>query len=264
MKRMRRWLISATLVALLLIYFFSLPDPLFSSAYSTVLLDKRGHLLSSVIAPDGQWRFPEQNKVNEKFSVAITTYEDKRFWWHPGFDPLAIARALRQNWNAGKVISGGSTLSMQVIRLSLHNPPRTVFQKMREAVLATRLEFRYSKEQILSLYAAHAPFGGNVVGLEAASWRWMGRAPEALSWAEASLLAVLPNNPGLLHLARNRDLLTAKRNALLKKLFEDGRFDAMSYQLTGANEQVGREPKRVISDLPFDRRGWAGPLYPHL
>ena len=231
MKRMRRWLISATLVALLLIYFFSLPDPLFSSAYSTVLLDKRGHLLSAVIAPDGQWRFPEQNKVNEKFSVAITTYEDKRFWWHPGFDPLAIARALRQNWNAGKVISGGSTLSMQVIRLSLHNPPRTVFQKMREAVLATRLEFRYSKEQILSLYAAHAPFGGNVVGLEAASWRWMGRAPEALSWAEASLLAVLPNNPGLLHLARNRDLLTAKRNALLKKLFEDGRFDAMSYQL---------------------------------
>jgi len=231
MRRMRRWLIPATLVALLIVYFFSLPDPLFSSSYSTILLDKQGRLLSAAIAPDGQWRFPEQGIVNEKFAVALTTYEDKRFWWHPGFDPMAIVRALRQNWNAGKVISGGSTLSMQVIRLALNNPPRTILQKMREVILATRLELQYSKEQILSLYTAHAPFGGNVVGLEAACWRWMGRAPEELSWAEASLLAVLPNNPGLLHLARNRELLLVKRNTLLKKLFEEGRFDAMSFQL---------------------------------
>jgi penicillin-binding protein 1C len=241
MKKMRRSLLIAILAVLLIVYFFSLPDPLFSSSYSTVLLDKRGHLLSAAIAPDGQWRFPEQQTVNEKFAIAITTYEDKRFWWHPGFDPMAIARAIRQNWKAGKIISGGSTLSMQVIRLSLNNPPRTIFQKMREVVLATRLELRYPKEKILSLYAAHAPFGGNVVGLEAACWRWMGRAPEALSWAEAALLAVLPNNPGLLHLARNREQLTVKRNALLKKLFDGGHFDAMSYHLALA-EPIPESP----------------------
>lgn len=251
MKRMRRWLIPATLVALLIIYFFSLPDPLFSSSYSTILLDKQGRLLSAAIALDGQWRFPEQRSVNEKFAVAITTYEDKRFWWHPGVDPMAIARALRQNWNAGKVISGGSTVSMQVIRLSLNNPPRTILQKIREVILATRLELRYSKEEILSMYAAHAPFGGNVVGLEAACWRWMGRAPGELSWAEASLLAVLPNNPGLLHLARNRDLLIVKRNSLLKRLFEDGRLDAMGYQLALA-EPIPDKP------LPLPR------IAPHL
>ena len=139
--------------------------------------------------------FPKENDVPEKFSDALITYEDKRFRSHPGVDVLSLGRAIRQNILEGRVVSGGSTISMQVIRLSRKGKPRTVFQKVVEIILATRLELRYSKDEILSLYASHAPFGGNVVGLQAACWRYFARDPQELSWGDAALLAVLPNAP---------------------------------------------------------------------
>lgn len=212
-------------------FWFCLPYPLFEKPLSVVLEDKNGELLGALIADDGQWRFPEVENVSQKFASAITTFEDKRFYWHPGVDPVAFSRALYQNITSGKVISGGSTLTMQVIRLARENRSRTVFEKAIEMALAVRLEVSYSKNEILSLYASNAPFGGNVVGLEAASWRYFGRTPEKLSWAESCVLAVLPNSPALIHPGKNRKLLKLKRDNLLKKLLLNGTIDSMTCEL---------------------------------
>ena len=119
---------------------------------------------------------------------------------------------------------------MQVIRLS-RNKPRTLKEKIIEALLATRLELRYSKKEILAFYSSHAPFGGNVVGVSAASWRYFGHSSHDLSWAEAATLAVLPNSPALIHLSRSRDQLLIKRNRLLKKLMDKGKIDKETYEL---------------------------------
>lgn len=211
-----RWL--AIFTTLLAGYYFLLPKNLFTDPCSTVLLAADRELLSASIAKDGQWRFPESPDVPEKFAMALVHYEDKRFYKHPGVDVLALARATWQDINARAIVSGGSTLSMQVIRLSRKGKGRTLREKVIEIVLATRLEWRYSKEEILALYASHAPFGGNVVGLDAACWRYFGRPASQLSWGEASLLAVLPNAPGMIHPGRNRESLRVKRNGLLDRL----------------------------------------------
>lgn len=216
---------------LLVAYYFILPRKLFKAPTSFVIEDSRGELLNASIAADGQWRFPADKQVPEKFAKCIVAYEDKRFYYHWGIDPLALGRAVQQNFSGGKVVSGASTITMQVIRL-YRNKPRTFWQKMVETVLATRLEFRYSKKSILALYAGHAPFGGNVVGLEAASWRYYGRKPDQLSWAEMATLAVLPNSPALIHPGRNRQQLMNKRNALLHKLWQSGEMDKATYDLS--------------------------------
>jgi len=226
---------------MVVLYFFCLPSQLFQDPYSTVLESRDGQLLSASIARDGQWRFPEIQKVPDKFATAIITYEDKRFRYHPGVDLLSLARAMRQNVRQGHIVSGGSTLSMQVIRLSRKGRSRSVFEKLVEVVLATRLTLRYSKDEVLALYAAHAPFGGNVVGLEAACWRYFGRDAASLSWGEAALLAVLPNSPALIHPGRNRQQLLDKRNALLDKLAGNGVMDAFTCELAKA-EPIPNEP----------------------
>ncbi len=211
---------------LLLLWFFCLPRPLLNDTVSIILEDSRGGLLGARIAADGQWRFPEQDVLPAQYVACVVAFEDKRFWWHPGVDPLSLARSLRQNLRHRRVVSGGSTLTMQVIRLARGKPPRTVWEKIREVCMATRLELTYSKREILALYAAHAPFGGNVVGLEAASWRYFGKNPALLSWGEAAMLAVLPNSPALNHPGRNRNALFAKRNRLLDRLEKQGVLDA--------------------------------------
>ena len=228
-------------VALVIGYYFCLPSTLFEDPYSTVLEDYQGELLSASIAKDGQWRFPELDTVPEKFAKALVAYEDKRFYSHPGVDILSIGRAIKQNLSARKIKSGGSTIDMQVIRLSRKGKSRTIFEKAIESLLATRLELRYSKEEVLALYASHAPFGGNVVGLEAACWRYFGREPKELSWAEAAMLAVLPNSPALIHPGKNREKLLAKRNRLLHKLKEANVIDQFTYDLAIA-EPIPAEP----------------------
>src|SRR5690606_31225134 len=140
-----------TLAAMsLLIFYLSLPKPLFRSPTSFVIEGASGNLLAASIAADGQWRFPATKAVPEKFAKCITTFEDKRFYYHPGIDPVALVRAFRQNVAGGRVISGGSTISMQVIRMS-RNQDRTLWQKLIEALLALRLEVGYSKADILEL-----------------------------------------------------------------------------------------------------------------
>jgi penicillin-binding protein 1C len=227
---------SSLVIALLLVFLFSLRGRLFQDPYSTVLKAKDGELLSATIARDGQWRFPEVASVPRKFSEALVTFEDKRFYRHYGVDVLALGRAFRDNVVDRRVVSGGSTITMQVIRLSRKGKPRSFFQKILEIGLATRLEFGYSKQEILSLYASHAPFGGNVVGLEAACWRYFGRAPDQLSWGEATLLAVLPNAPSLMHPGKNRDQLRAKRDHLLDKLVAAGKVDSFTADLAKEEE----------------------------
>jgi penicillin-binding protein 1C len=216
----RRNLILAAVALLLLGYLFCLPRNLFKNvSYSTVVESADGELLGARIAADGQWRFPPCDTVSDRFATALIQFEDRHFRLHPGVNPVSLVRALRDNIRSGHVVSGGSTITMQVIRLSRQRE-RTVWQKMVEAVLATRLELRYSKRKILALYASHAPFGGNVVGLEAASWRYFGRPASELSWGESATLAVLPNSPSTLHLSRGREELLRKRNRLLKRLLD--------------------------------------------
>lgn len=217
---------------ILALYWYCLPSPLFKDPCSTVILDHHGELLGSGIANDGQWRFPESDNVPDKYKKALLFYEDKYFYRHPGVNPLSLLKALGRNLKAGKIVSGGSTISMQVIRLSRKDRPRTLCQKIIEIALAIRLEVSYSKEDIILLYSAHAPYGGNVVGLEAAAWRYFGRNSSSLSWAESALLAVLPNSPSLMHPGRNREALLKKRNRLLDKLYKEEIFDETTYRLS--------------------------------
>lgn len=240
--RMRTKILFGVLCCLCLAYMFSLPSKIFNDPYATVLEASNGQLLSASIASDGQWRFPHNDSVPQKFADALIAFEDKRFYYHPGVDPLSLARALVDNFRAGKVVSGASTISMQVVRLSRRASSRTIVEKIIEIILATRLELRYSKKEILGLYASHAPFGGNVVGLEAACWRYFGRSPDYLSWSEAALLAVLPNAPSLIHPGKNRLILKKKRDDLLNKLFESGTIDAMTCLLSKA-EKLPDNPK---------------------
>ncbi|MBO4625203.1 MAG: penicillin-binding protein 1C [Bacteroidales bacterium] len=228
---MRRRICIYSLAGILLLgYLFCLPRNLFKGTeYSTVVESAEGELLGARIAADGQWRFPPCDTVPERFATALVQFEDRQFWWHPGVNPVAMGRALIQNARSGHVVSGGSTLTMQVIRLSRQRE-RTVWQKIIESVLAARLELRCSKPQILALYASHAPFGGNVVGLEAAAWRYFGRPASELSWAEAATLAVLPNAPSTMHLSKGREDLQAKRNRLLLRLMEHGDLSAETYE----------------------------------
>lgn len=216
----------------LIAFWCCLSDPLFTSPVSTVLYDRNGTLLGATVAEDEQWRFPLIDSVPDKFSRAIVAFEDKRFFHHPGIDPFALFRALVLNIKKGGIYSGGSTITMQTIRLSRHNPPRTISEKIIEMFIALRLELTTGKNGVLRLYASHAPFGGNVVGLEAASWRYFGCQAAKLSWAECALLAVLPNSPSLMHPGRNRDLLLAKRDKLLKKLHDTEVIDSTTYALS--------------------------------
>ena len=234
---------SSVFFVLLLVYYFSLPRTLFSEPYSTVIESDEGELLGAKIARDGQWRFPAQDSVPDKFRNCIVYFEDQHFYKHPGFNPVAMVNAARQNSAAGKVVRGGSTLTQQVIRLSRKGKKRTYFEKIVEIILATRLELRHSKNKILDLYAAHAPFGGNVVGLEMASWRYFGVQSHQLSWAESATLAVLPNAPSLIYPGKNQQKLRLKRDRLLLKLQRENIIDKQTYELSIA------EP---LPQKPFD------------
>ena len=242
--------------ALFSAWLLCLPRELFRGvSYSTVVESAEGELLGARIAADEQWRFPPCDTVPSRFATALVQFEDRHFWWHPGVDPSALVRAVRDNLRSGHVVSGGSTITMQVIRLS-RQKERNLWQKMIEAVLATRLEARCSKAEILAMYASHAPFGGNVVGIDAAAWRYFGRPAGELSWAEAATLAVLPNAPSAIHPGRRRDRLLEKRNALLRDLRDAGYLsagtceDAIGEALPGAPHPLPSLARHLVDALP--------------
>ena len=198
------------------VWVFCLPHPLFKNPTSTVVVSSEGIMLGARIAKDGQWRFPEIDSVPYRFEKSILHFEDAHFYKHPGFNPISMSKALWQNITTKKR-RGGSTLTQQVIRLARKNKKRSYGEKLIEIFMATRLEAGYSKEEILQFYASNAPFGGNVVGLETASWRYFGIPATELSWGQSAALAVLPNAPSLIFPGRNESVFLAKRNRLLKK-----------------------------------------------
>lgn len=251
------------LIAAALVFFWlSLPSPVFKDPCATVIEDRNGILLGARIAGDEQWRFPESVSAPYKYEKALIQFEDRYFYYHNGINPVSFIRALIHNLKAGRVVSGGSTISMQVIRLSRKGRSRTIFEKIVEACLALRLELGYSKREILRLYASHAPFGGNVVGIDAAAWRYFGKKPEMLSWAEAATLAVLPNSPSLIYPGKNHDRLLDKRNRLLTMLHRSGYITGDEFRLA-CSESLPGKPFPLPSLCPhlLDRavkEGWKG------
>lgn len=209
-----------------------LPDPLFDPDYSTVVLDERGRILRMFLNGDEQWRFPHRANadVPHALEAAVLCFEDRRFYRHPGVDPLALLRAVYQNFRAGEVVSGASTLTMQVARMTSPKK-RTYINKAMEMLQALKMELHYDKKQILNLYLDHAPYGGNVVGYRAAAHRYFGKSAERLTWGEAATLAVLPNAPGLISPLADPDKLRVRRDRLLSRLRNEGAIDVETFDL---------------------------------
>lgn len=232
----------------LILWLFCLPKNLFKDPTSTVVDSSEGSLIGARIADDGQWRFPQMDSVPERFKQSILLFEDEYFYNHPGFNPISIIKAIGHNLTK-ETRRGGSTITQQVIRLSRKNQSRTYWEKLIEVFMATRLELRHSKEEILKLYASHTPYGGNVVGLETAAWRYFGIPAHELSWGQSAALAVLPNAPALIFPGRNEQTFMDKRNRLLKKLWEKEVIDETTYELAIA-EPLPQKPMPLPDIAP--------------
>ncbi|EAI5467283.1 penicillin-binding protein 1C [Campylobacter lari] len=204
-----------------LVYFSFDSKDLFKGTYSKVLLDKNKEILSVFLDANEQWHL-ESDFIPQKLKSAVILYEDKNFYSHYGVDFLALIRAFINNLFSSKR-SGASTISMQTIKL-LEQNKRTYFNKFNEIIKAVALESAYEKDEILKLYLNNAPYGGNLVGVASAGLFYFEKDLKDLTWSEAALLAVLPNNPGLINLEKNKDKLLKKRNDLLDRLFEKGYF----------------------------------------
>lgn len=239
----------AVVLSLLLALHFWVPRPLFCLPTSTVVTDSEGELVGARISADEQWRFPESDSISDKLASCIIAFEDRRFYYHLGIDPIAIVRAMIHNAKSGRVAEGGSTITMQVARMARGNQSRNLWHKLIEALWAIDIELTYSKRDILRLYASNAPFGGNTVGIEAAAWRYFGRSAGNLSWAENATLAVLPNSPSLIHLSRNRNALKQKRDALLLTLRDEGTITDDQYSLA-IGEPLPEEPLPIPNQAP--------------
>lgn len=222
--------IAAGIIAFLMLYYV-LPNPLFDKPPSPVLFAKDGQLLAARVAKDGQYRFTQNTPVPFKFKACALTFEDQYFYIHPGINPSSVIRALIINIKSRKIVQGASTISMQVARLALEMEERSRFNKFTEAIATIIIEIQYSKDEILALYAHNAPFGGNVVGLETAAWRFFQTSAENLSWGQTAALAVLPNAPAYIYPGKNENLLRKKRDFLLQKLHNRGFIDSTQLQL---------------------------------
>jgi penicillin-binding protein 1C len=222
-------------IILLSVFYFiiPLPVPLFKPDYSKIVLDSNSEILRAFLNKNEQWCFPPNPdlKVPEKLKTAVLQYEDKHFYYHPGVNPIALTRAFIQNLKSREIQSGASTITMQVARL-IKPKPRTYFNKFIEILQALKIELQYSKEEILSLYLNHAPYGSNIIGFQAASLRYFQKMPEELTWSQAATLAVLPNAPGLISPVADREKLKQKRNRLLQILKEKNIISSETYQLS--------------------------------
>jgi len=210
------------LVGLFFFVLLLLPDPVKVETrdYSQVILDKDEHILRVFLSSNQQWYLPPDNdfKIPPKLEKAVLAFEDNWFYYHPGLNPVSIIRAFLLNLRQKRIISGGSTITMQLIRVT-GSKERTYWNKALEMLQALKTELKYSKEDILRMYLERAPYGGNIVGIKAASLKYYQKKPSELSWNEAATLAVLPNSPGMISPGKNQDKLIAKKNRLLKTLY---------------------------------------------
>ncbi len=196
------------------------PLPLPEDDLARVVLAEDGTPLWRFADANGVWRYPVQTgEVSPYYLDALLTYEDRWFYRHPGVNPLALVRATWQNLSGARVVSGGSTLSMQVARL-LDPHSRTFHGKLRQLWRTAQLEWHLSKEEILNLYLNRAPFGGTLQGVAAASWAYLGKSPAQLTHAEAALLAVLPQAPSRLRPDRHPQRAQEARDKVLRRLAE--------------------------------------------
>lgn len=221
-KRAWRWLLGSVVLLVVLVWLADRlwPLPLPKDDLARVVLAEDGTPLWRFADANGVWRYPVQtSEVSPYYLDALLTYEDRWFYQHPGVNPLALGRAAWQNLSGGRVLSGGSTLSMQVARL-LDPHPRTLLGKSRQLWRTAQLEWHLSKEQILNLYLNRAPFGGTLQGVAAASWAYLGKSPQHLTHAEAALLAVLPQAPSRLRPDRHPARAQVARDKVLRRLGE--------------------------------------------
>lgn len=217
-----RWAFGSLLLLIALLWLADhiWPLPLPKDDLARVVLAEDGTPLWRFADANGVWRYPvETSQVSPYYLDALLTYEDRWFYQHPGVNPLALGRATWQNLSGGRVLSGGSTLSMQVARL-LDPHSRTLFGKLRQLWRTAQLEWHLSKDQILNLYLNRAPFGGTLQGVAAASWAYLGKSPQHLTHAEAALLAVLPQAPSRLRPDRHAARAQAARDKVLRRLAE--------------------------------------------
>ena len=195
---------------------------------STTVVDRNGKLLRAYAMADGRWRLPVNAKtsVDPTYLALLQTYEDKRFREHHGVDPLALGRAALQLVTRGHIVSGGSTITMQLARLLEPRQQRSVSAKIRQAVRAIQLERKLSKDEILDLYLELAPFGGNLEGIRAASIAYFGKEPKRLSLAESALLVALPQSPETRRLDRHPATARIARDRVLDRMVREGRVSA--------------------------------------
>lgn len=205
-------------------YPLQLPDN--NTSFARVVIDRHGELLRTFADKRGIWRYPVTlEQVSPHYLSALINYEDRWFYYHPGVNPLSILRAAWQNWRAGRIVSGGSTLTMQVARL-FHPHSRSLAGKFQQTLRALQLEFHLSKREILELYLNYAPFGGTREGVQAASYQYLGKPAIDLTRAEATLMAVLPQAPSRLRPDRYPELAQRARDKVLQRLQQLGVWDA--------------------------------------
>ncbi len=220
LRRRTRWLLAAPLMLCALLWAADLlfPLPLPEDDLARVVLAEDGTPLWRFADADGVWRYPvSSSQVSPYYLQALLAYEDRWFYQHPGINPLALLRATWQNLRGGRVVSGGSTLSMQVARL-LDPHARSLPGKLKQVWRTLQLEWHLSKDQILTLYLNRAPFGGTLQGVAAASWAYLGKPPSRMTHAEAALFAVLPQAPSRLRPDRHPQRAQAARDKVLRRL----------------------------------------------
>jgi penicillin-binding protein 1C len=217
--------------------------------YSTLVVDRDGRLLRPYATPEGRWRLPATvAQVDPRFIAMLLDYEDRRFHSHAGIDPPAMLRAAYQWITNGRIVSGGSTLTMQVARLLEPRAGRTVVAKLRQMVRALELERALSKDQILALYFSLAPYGGNLEGIRAASLAYFGKEPRRLSLGEAALLVALPQSPELRRPDRSVELARRARDRVLDRVAASGLLPLDEVALAKLEAvPAGRRPMPVLA-----------------
>ncbi|NEW86343.1 penicillin-binding protein 1C [Rhodopseudomonas sp. WA056] len=223
---------------------------------SVTVVDRHGKLLRAYAMADGRWRLPVDaaTEVDSRYLKLLLAYEDKRFYRHHGVDPLAVGRAALQLVSHGRIVSGGSTITMQLARLMEPRRQRSVGAKLRQMVRAVELEHRLSKQQILDLYLALAPYGGNLEGIRAASIAYFGKEPKRLTLAESALLVALPQSPEHRRLDRHPDIAREARDRVLARMVEDGVVSAEdAAQARAVPVQRQRKPMPILAPHSADQ-----------
>ncbi|MCS7005359.1 MAG: penicillin-binding protein 1C [Cytophagales bacterium] len=258
------WVVRSSYILALLLGLFMLLDALFPISvripYSTVVLSSEGEILAAYLSRDDKWRLHVTlDEIAPEFLQTILYKEDKYFYYHFGVNPISIGRAALKNILQMRITSGASTITMQVARL-LEPKPRTFLSKLIEIFRAFQLEWHYSKQEILTFYVNLLPYGGNIEGIKAASWLYLGKSPKQLTWSEATLLAAIPNRPTSLAITK-RAQWTQARNQLLQKLYFQKMLSFDEYE-TALQEPISFQRRSLPQHAPHLTQRLRQ-MYPH-